>query len=70
MSVSTDVCRDILDARDVLKQQLATTIVESVMNSGLDKTKCQELDTSIAGKIDVMFDRLVGRVQRKIESGT
>jgi hypothetical protein len=70
MGVSTDVGRDIFDAREVLKQQLTNLIVEKAMGSGLDKSKCQDLSVAIAGTVDVMFDGLVSRVTNKIESTT
>lgn len=67
MSVSTEVGRDIFDARDVLKQQLSTLLVEKAMNTGMEKTACKDLNAAIEGTVDVMFDGLVSRVAKKLE---
>ena len=67
MAVSNEVCRDILDTRDVIKQQLATAILE---NTDLGTDQCRRLSVALGSHVDVQLDQLIDRVAKKLESAT
>jgi hypothetical protein len=65
MAISTNICRDILDTRDVLKQQLTALIVES---AALDTEQCKKLSATVGNSIDMQLDSLIDRVAKTLET--
>lgn len=60
-SLQRDVCRDILDAAEVTKSQVATEIVQGLANK-MDQKEIQELVRRISGTVDTQASQLVDRV--------
>ena len=63
MASSNKVCRSILDTRDVLKNQLTATLVESLVASEtLTQDECRELSGRVNKCVNTLMDGLVDRV--------
>ena len=57
------VCRNIFETRDVLKSQLTSTLVESLVASNtITQTQCAELSKRVGKCVDTQTDSLVDRV--------
>ena len=68
MANSSKVCRKIIDTRDVLKVQLANTLVESLVASNtLSQGNCTELSRRVNQCVDTLMDGLVDRVLVEFE---
>lgn len=60
-NLQRSVCRDILDAAEVTKSQVATEIVQGLANK-MDQREIQELVRRISGTVDTQASQLVDRV--------
>lgn len=71
MGVSNEVCREILDTRDVLKQQITNALVENLLaNTDLKDDQCKKLSSTLGSHVDNQLDGLIDRVAKKLESAT
>ena len=60
-NLQRSVCKDILDAAEVTKSQVATEIVQG-LSSKMDQSEIQELVRRISGTVDTQANQLVDRV--------
>jgi hypothetical protein len=65
---SNTVCRNIVETKDVLKNQLASTLVESLVASNtITQQQCTELANRANACIDTQMDGLVDRVLKAFQ---
>ena len=69
MATSSEICRDVLDTGEVLKQQLSSTLVESLMNEAdVSSSQCKQLSVALGARVDAQLDALVDRILKKLDS--
>ena len=64
MAISNTVCRNILDTKDVINQQIASLLVARlVSNNSIDVDTCGKLSEEVTSCVNQQIDALIDRVQ-------
>ena len=68
MSNSSNICRDLLDTRDTIKNQLMEILVINlVANKKITRDECKVLSTKMSDRIDEQVDSLIDRISNELK---
>ena len=68
MSNSSNICRDLLDTRDTIKNQLMEILVINlVANKNITRDECKVLSTKMNHQIDEQVDSLIDRISNELK---
>ena len=63
MSDFSNICRDLLDTRDAIKNQLSETLVAELVSAGyITRDECRTLLSKVSLSVDQQVDGLVDRI--------
>ena len=64
MSMTSTICRSVINTRDVIKNKNITTLLETLsLETGFTNEKIVKLSQLINGSIDEQFSGLIDRIQ-------
>ena len=65
---SSVVCRDIIDTKTVIQNQILTTLMEKLVSTGkASRQECKETSDSLKRDVEVQMNNLVDRVLKSFQ---